>query len=183
MYGCMVFKYSFEYHCHWRQLTYRHNPHLPLFLFKFNNRLKTEDWGLTWQTRLDVALQWAGGWLGQERVGISPEQVRGEGQGKRQSVHAVGKLDGGNLHVYLGSGGLTAPLKWKLRLERELSWGIYLCKQKSMIAKTLDCKFIKSECIIGNRGEAIPVSYLLEEKYLNIFLRKKLSSSILSITH
>ena len=69
-----------------------------------------------------MALQWAGGWLGQERVGISPEKVRGEGQGKRQSVHAVGKLDGGNLHVYLGSGGLTAALKWKLRLETE-TWG------------------------------------------------------------
>ena len=68
-----------------------------------------------------MALQRAGGWLGQERVGIPPEQVWGEGQREGQSVHAVGKLDGGNLHVYLGSGGLTAPLKWKLRLERELS--------------------------------------------------------------
>ena len=66
-----------------------------------------------------MALQWAGGRLGQEGVGIPPEKVRGEGERKGESVHAVGKLDGGNLHVYLDSGGLTAALKWKLRLETE----------------------------------------------------------------
>ena len=55
-----------------------------------------------------MALQWTGGWLGQERVGIPPEQVRGEGERKGESVHAVGKLDGGNLHVYLGTSGLAA---------------------------------------------------------------------------
>lgn len=66
-----------------------------------------------------MALQWAGGRLGQERVGIPPEQVRGEGERKGESVHAVGKLDGGNLHVYLGSRGLAAALKWKVRLETE----------------------------------------------------------------
>ena len=65
-----------------------------------------------------MALQWAGGRLGQERVGIPPEQVRGEGERKGESVHAVGKLDGGNLHVVLGSRGLAA-LKRKVRLETE----------------------------------------------------------------
>ena len=119
-----------------------------------------------------MALQRAGGRLGQERVGISPEEVGGEGQGKRQSVHAVGKLDGGNLHVYLGSGGLTAPLKWKLRLERELSGGIYLCKQKSMIAKTLDCRFIKSECIRGNTGGNSGYKQILRKKS-SIFCKEK----------
>ena len=58
-----------------------------------------------------MALQRAGGWLGQERVGIPPEKVRGEGEREGKSVHAVGKLDGGNLHVYLGSRGLAAALK------------------------------------------------------------------------
>ena len=66
-----------------------------------------------------MALQRAGRRLGQERVGIPPEQVWGEGQREGQSVHAVGKLDGGNLHVSLGSLGLTAALKWKLRVETE----------------------------------------------------------------
>jgi len=65
-------------------------------------------WKTSWQTGLDVALQWAGGRLGQEGVGIPPEKVRGEGERKGESVHAVGKLDGGNLHVVLGSRGLAA---------------------------------------------------------------------------
>ena len=50
-----------------------------------------------------MALQRAGGWLGQERVGIPPEQVWGEGQREGQSVHAVGELDGRDLHVLLST--------------------------------------------------------------------------------
>ena len=51
----------------------------------------------------DLSLQRAGGRLGQEGVGISPEEVWGEGKGKGQSVHAVGQADRRHLHLTGGS--------------------------------------------------------------------------------
>ena len=48
-----------------------------------------------------MVLQRTGGRLGQERVGIPPEEVRGEGKREGQPVHAVGELYGGNLHIVL----------------------------------------------------------------------------------
>ena len=58
---------------------------------------------ITWQAVFDLCLQRAGGRLGQEGVGVPPEEVWREGKGKRQSVHAVGQADRWHLHLTGGS--------------------------------------------------------------------------------
>lgn len=51
----------------------------------------------------DLRLKGAGGRLGQEGVGVPPEEVGGEGEGQGESVHAGGEADGGHLHLTGGA--------------------------------------------------------------------------------
>ena len=55
----------------------------------------------------DLRLKGAGGRLGQEGVGVPPEEVGGEGEGQGESVHARGKADRGHLHL-TGAGAVLA---------------------------------------------------------------------------
>ena len=47
----------------------------------------------------DLRLKGAGGRLGQEGVGVPPEEVGREGEGQGESVHAGGEADGRHLHL------------------------------------------------------------------------------------
>ena len=117
-----------------------------------------------------------GGWA---RKGLGYLQSRSgeKGRGRGSLSMPLGSWMGGTFM------SLSAPLAWlllwngswelRLRLRaRELRWGILSVQTKSMIAKTLDCRFIKSECIRGNTGGNSGYKQILRKKS-SIFCKEK----------